>query len=45
MIKYEQKMDYVNILRHSYISQGMYGKLLQRYLEYYKLEDFLNLTF
>ena len=45
MIKYEQKMDYVNILRHSYISQGMYGKLLQRYLEHYKLEHFLILHF
>ena len=42
---YSEKDDYLNNLRHSYVSQGQYGKMLQSYLEYFPINNFLLIHF
>ena len=42
---YCQKEDYMNTLRHSYIAQGQYGKMLNSYLNFFPLENFLFIHF
>ena len=37
--------DYLSYLRHSYIHQGLYSKMLERYLQYFRLENFLFISF
>ena len=42
---YEKKSDYLSYLRHSYIHQGLYSKMLERYLHYFSLDNFLFIHF
>lgn len=42
---YEKKSDYLFYLRHSYIQQGLYSKMLERYLRYFNIENFLFIHF
>ena len=42
---YEKKSDYLFYLRHSYIHQGLYSKMLERYLRFFSLENFLFIHF
>ena len=39
--KYDEESDYLSYLRHSYVHQGLYSEMLQRYLVYFSLENFL----
>ena len=43
--KYIKKSDYFSYLRHSYVNQGLYSKMLDRYLKYYSLDKFLFINF
>ena len=43
--KYIKKSDYLSYLRHSYINQGLYSQMLERYLEYFCLDNFLFIHF
>ena len=43
--KYKDESDYLSYLRHSYIRQGLYSKMLERYLKYYSLDNFLFINF
>ena len=43
--KYEKNGDYLSYLRQSYISQGLYSDMLERYLEYFSLDNFLFIQF
>ena len=42
---YEKKGDYLSYLRNSYFHQGLYGDMLERYLEYFTLDNFLFIHF
>ena len=42
---YIEKSDYFSYLRHSYVKQGLYSKMLDRYLKYYSLDKFLFINF
>lgn len=42
---YSDKEDYLNNLRHSYIAQGQYGKMLQSYLKHFPIDNFLFIHF
>ena len=42
---YNTKTDYLNNLRHSYVAQGQYGKMLQSYLKHFPIENFLFIHF
>ena len=42
---YVDQSDYLSYLRHSYIDQGLYSKMLERYLQYFRLENFLFISF
>jgi hypothetical protein len=42
---YKTTQDFLLELSHSYISQGLYGELLQRYLQYFPLENFFFIDF
>ena len=42
---YNTKKDYLNNLRHSYVAQGQYGKMLQSYLKHFPIENFLFIHF
>jgi len=42
---YEKKGDYLSYLRNSYFHQGLYGDMLERYLEYFTLDNFLFIPF
>lgn len=43
--EYIKKSDYFSYLRHSYVNQGLYSKMLDRYLKYYSLDKFLFINF
>ncbi|MBT6808406.1 MAG: hypothetical protein HOA52_02835, partial [Flavobacteriales bacterium] len=43
--KYEENGDYLSYLRQSYVSQGLYSDMLERYLEYFSLDNFLFIQF
>ena len=43
--KYEENGDYLSYLRQSYVSQGLYSAMLERYLEYFSLDNFLFIHF
>ena len=43
--KYKDQSDYLSYLRHSYIHQGLYSKMLERYLQYFSLDNFLFIHF
>jgi len=43
--QYLSQSDYLSYLRHSYIHQGLYSKMLERYLQYFRLENFLFISF
>ena len=45
LLKYQDKNDYLSYLRKSYVHQGLYAEMLQRYLVYYSLENFLFIDF
>lgn len=42
---FEKEGDYLSYLRNSYSLQGQYGDMLERYLKYYSLENFLFIHF
>ena len=43
--KYENKSDYLSYLRHSYVQQGLYAQMINRYLQYFSLDNFLFIHF
>ena len=43
--QYQNQADYLSYLRHSYIHQGLYSKMLKRYLQYFSLDNFLFINF
>ena len=43
--KYEKNGDYLSYLRQSYVSQSLYSDMLERYLEYFSLDNFLFIHF
>mgnify|MGYP001440287489 CR=1 FL=1 len=43
--KYENQSDYLSYLRHSYIHQGLYAQMINRYLQYFSLDNFLFIHF
>ena len=45
LLNYIQKKDYLSYLRNSYISQGLYGDMMERYLKYFKLDNFMFIHF
>ena len=42
---FEKEGDYLSYLRKSYSLQGQYGDMLERYLKYYSVENFLFIHF
>ena len=45
LLNHIQKKDYLSYLRNSYISQGLYGDMMERYLKYFKLDYFMFIHF
>ena len=43
--KYKDQSDYLSYLRHSYVHQGIYSQMLERYLKYFSLDNFLFIHF
>ena len=43
--KFKKNNDFLSELRYSYISQGMYFNMLNSYLKYYSINDFLIINF
>ena len=43
--KFKKNNDFLSELRYSYISQGMYFNMLNSYLKYYNINDFLIINF
>jgi len=43
--KYKDQSDYLSYLRHSYVHQGLYAQMLERYLQYFSLDNFLFVHF
>jgi len=43
--RYIENKDYLSYLRNSYISQGLYGDMVERYLKYFKIENFMFIHF
>ena len=43
--KYQENLDYLSYLRHSYVNQGLYSEMAKRYLKYYSLDNFLFINF
>jgi len=43
--KYKDQSDYLSYLRHSYVHQGLYAQMLERYLQYFSLDNFLFIHF
>ena len=43
--KYKDQSDYLLYLRHSYLQQGLYSEMLDRYLQYFSLDNFLFIHF
>lgn len=45
LLHHIENKDYLSYLRNSYISQGLYGDMVERYLKYFKLENFMFIHF
>ena len=43
--KFIENKDYLSYLRNSYYHQGLYGEMIERYLEYFSLDNFLFIHF
>ena len=43
--QYKNQSDYLYYLRHSYVQQGLYAQMLERYLKYFSLDNFLFIHF
>ena len=43
--KYKDQSDYLSYLRHSYVHQGLYSQMIDRYLQYFSLNNFLFIHF
>ena len=43
--KHENQSDYLFYLRHSYVHQGLYAQMINRYLQYFSLDNFLFIHF
>ena len=43
--QYAKEDNYLSYLRHSYFHQGLYGDMVERYLQYFPLEQFLFIHF
>ena len=43
--KYKDQSDYLSYLRHSYVHQGLYAQMIDRYLQYFSLDNFLFIHF
>ena len=43
--QYADQSDYLSYLRHSYIHQSLYAQMLERYLRYFSLDNFLFISF
>ena len=43
--KHENQSDYLSYLRHSYVHQGLYAQMIDRYLQYFSLDNFLFIHF
>jgi len=43
--QYVKEDSYLYYLRHSYFHQGLYGNMIERYLKYFPLEQFLFIHF
>ena len=43
--KHENQSDYLSYLRHSYVHQGIYAQMIDRYLQYFSLDNFLFIHF
>jgi len=43
--KFLEEEDYLSYLRNSYFHQGLYAEMLERYLKYFSLENFLFISF
>jgi hypothetical protein len=42
---YMAQFDYLSYLRHSYVQQGLYSEMTERYLQYFNLDNFLFISF
>jgi hypothetical protein len=45
LAQYAKEDNYLAYLRHSYFHQGLYGNMVERYLQYFPLEQFLFINF
>ena len=43
--KHDNQSDYLSYLRHSYVHQGLYAQMIDRYLQYFSLDNFLFIHF
>ena len=43
--KFIENKDYLSYLRNSYYHQGLYGEMIERYLKYFSLDNFLFIHF
>ena len=43
--RYKNEKNYLDLMRHSYISQGLYYKMFLAYLKYFDLNNFLIINF
>ena len=43
--KYAKESDYLSYLQHSYFHQGLYGEMVERYLKFFPLKQFLFIHF
>ena len=43
--KFIKNKDYLSYLRNSYYHQGLYGEMIERYLQYFSLDNFLFIHF
>lgn len=43
--KFIENKDYLSYLRNSYYHQGLYGQMIERYLQYFSLDNFLFIHF
>ena len=43
--QYADQSDYLSYLRHSYIHQSLYAQMLERYLRYFSLDNFMFISF
>ena len=45
LMRYINQKDYLSYLRHSYIQQSLYSRMLDRYLKYFSLDNFMFVSF